>query len=209
MFRFLNIHEHPIFVYWLQHLLISRFLTVEFLFLSSYFLTSQPSRTPSFCLTWGGPFDFYIRVSWVDDFLGNPQCIFRSFFLVWLYSPRIFSSLFRVEFWLQKSEGWVGGWGVGSVRTHRWVLCGDEVRLCVVQLGRGPSVESHSAFPGSGHQGWGSAWTPGAEALAGAWVDLLLPVARPCPAHTGAARSWAFWTCLWTWNRVLVFPLLA
>ena len=115
MFRFFNIQEHPIFVYWLQRLLISRFLFVEFLFQVISFI-SQLSRIPSFCLTWGVPFDFYIRVLWVDNLLGDPHCIFRSFFLGWLYSPRIFSSFFRVEFWLQTSGGWVGGWVRGGER---------------------------------------------------------------------------------------------
>lgn len=86
----------------------------------------------------------------------------------------------------------MSGWGVGSARTLCWVLYSDEVRLCVVPLGRGSSAQSHSAFSGSGHQGWGSTRTPGAEVLAAAWADLLPPCRQAPSCLHWCCLFWAF-----------------
>lgn len=62
-------------------------------------------------------FDFYITTFWIAICWGIPSVgIFRSFFLDWSDSPRIFFSLFTAEFW--KLGGWIG---VGDLEIHHSV----------------------------------------------------------------------------------------
>lgn len=184
MFRFLNIHEHPIFVYWLQHLLISRFLTVEFLFLSSYFLTSQPSRTLSghgeglltftsgyygWTICWGIPSVFSGLSSWSD------------------YIPQEYSLVSFVwnSDYRNLRAGWVGeGWGA-------W---GPTVEFCTV-------MKSACVW---------SSWAGGLRSRA---TLLFLGVAIRDGAALGrlGLRLWLRleWTCCSLWpGPVLPTPVL-